>query len=44
MNPHRINHKPQPEHRPSTVLDISLCIGIAAGLVLSILQPYGAIW
>ncbi|MDM0024111.1 hypothetical protein [Variovorax saccharolyticus] len=46
MNAHRINHIPEPAPSGAldVVLDISLCLAVAAGLVLSVLQPWGAIF
>lgn len=44
MNAHRIGYKPAPAARPvlDLAIDLALCIGVAAGLVVSILQPLGA--
>lgn len=45
MNAHRSNYRPVPAVRPfvERIKTAALVVGIAAGLVLALLQPFGAI-
>lgn len=43
MNAHRANYRPEPaEHPLEAALGIVLAVAVAAGLLVSILQPMGA--
>lgn len=45
MNAHRRNHTPEPAgHSHELEFDIALAVVVAALLVYSALQPFGAMW
>ena len=45
MNPDRRNHTPAPaRHSFELAFDIALAVVVAALLVYSTLQPFGALW